>query len=716
MNISDELMQVFQEEAEELIDKIAVQLEALQAASPEQYQDLLNNVSRIVHNLKGASRTVGIDYIEGLSHAMEDALEPCKKDQAALTGERVRTMLEAATVMQLFLDGKGDRSKERELIARLRGGSTPPPPQFEPEGASDKQADAAVEKGEHPAATTGGGPTARVDEGASIRVDTTRFDRVMGFSGELLISHARMAERHRRLDNFLKELQRVAKQLPESAHLFAPLIRDARPLIQEDRKDLLDFGHLTTEINDAMKQVRMVPLKRAEPGWRRIVREAAHQCGKRIELSIHAGDIELDKHVLDLLRDPMMHLLRNAVDHGIESAEDRIARAKPVSGHIYITASVLGAMVELEVGDDGRGIALPKVRESGVAKGIIDADKGASLSDEETMELLFHPGFSTAGSVSELSGRGVGLDVVRSQVEELGGRVVISSSEVGGGTSFVLSVPLSILSTLGLFVRSGGTTYALPAEYVTRTLRVKRTELDRVDGKPVVEIAAADPIRIVWLSELVGASSEETEEMLKVVVLTRSEVQLGLVVEEIEGQQEFVTKALPWNFQGVPGVNGAIIRADGRLAVSIDVPYLFDDVRFAFNPKRRKDDGKTSNTKRKILVVDDSMSSRTLEQTMLQEAGYDVSIAVDGEAAWQLLEKEPFDLVVSDVDMPNLSGLGLVRRVRRSRTLNDLPVILVTGMSSPDDVAAGADAGADEYVVKGTFDQQTLLELVAKYI
>ncbi|MCP4679109.1 MAG: response regulator [Deltaproteobacteria bacterium] len=719
MDSTDELMEVFREEAAELIDKIAVQIESLRNAPPKKHRDIMVVILRVAHNLKGAARVVGVTDIENLAHAVEDALQPLRDNPEALTEERIQEILEGVTVMQLVLEGKeGSVRAANELVERLgsdageqkkettalrREPADPDRPAKEPV-VPDQPAKETADAGH------------RFEEGTSIRVDTARFDRVMDFAGELLVSQARMDSRHRRLDNFYKELQRIVKKAPGTADLLTPLINEIRQLIQEDRKELLDFGHLTAEINDAMKQVRMVPLKKAEPVWRRTIREAAHHLGKQIKATVFTGDIELDKHVLDLLRDPMTHLLRNAADHGIEPPDERVSKGKPRSGQVFIKAGVMGAMVHLEVSDDGRGIDLGKVRDSLIAKEIITAEKNASLSDEDALEYLFIPGFSTATSVSRLSGRGVGLDVVRSQVEELGGSVTISSSSRLGGITFQLSVPLSILSTLGLFVRVNDTTYALPVEYVVRTLRAKHGDIKQVDGKPIVQMSDADPIRIAWLSDLMGSQVKNTSGMLKVVVLSRFDVQLGLVVDAIEGQQEFVIKALPWNFTSVPGVNGAVIREDGRLAISIDVPHLFNTVRFPTGQARRQTRGKLSSTKRRVLVVDDSMASRTMGRNILQEAGYDVTLAADGQEAWELLQKEPFELVVSDVDMPRLDGLGLTRMVRGSDKLRGLPVILVTSLDSPEDIAAGADAGADEYVVKGTFDQNSLLELVTKYI
>jgi chemotaxis protein histidine kinase CheA/CheY-like chemotaxis protein len=679
MNQSDELMSVFRDEAAELIDKIMLRLKALGTTSKiEDRRETLASLLRLVHNLKGASKTVGKNEAAALIHTVEERLQPFRDDAKSIPQKSLEQLVEAVTLVQLMIDGKAKPESQEPSAETVSTGLS--------------------------------------ERDTSIKVDTSRFDRVMGFSGELLVSHARMNARHRKLDRFVKTLQQLAKLSDDNSKLLVPVLKEARQIVQDDRKDLLDFNNLVTEIGDAMKQVRMVPLKRAEPRWRSIVREVAHHCGKQVNLAIYSGNIEIDKHVLDQLGDPMLHLLRNAVDHGVESSEERAAAGKSPAGHILVTASVQGAMVQIEVNDDGRGIDLEKVRTAAVAQGLVTADKSTHLNDEETINLLFHSGFSTAGQVSQISGRGVGLDVVRSQIEELGGSITISSSKVLGGTSFQLSVPLSILLTLGLFVRVGDTSYALPVEYVTRMLRIPSKHVGLVDGKTVIPNGKDDPIRLVWLADLVGNKKKSDHGLLRVLVLSRSDMRLAIAVDEVEEQHEFVIQALPWNFESVPGVNGVIVQADGRLAVSVDVPHLFDQAQLAAGDSLRSADTSSLRATYEVLVVDDSMASRTLGRNILQTGGYAVTVAADGQQAWEIIQKKPFDLVISDVDMPKMNGLELTRKIRADNSTNDLPVILVSGLDSRDDVAAGADAGADEYVVKGTFDQGTLLELVAKYL
>jgi two-component system chemotaxis sensor kinase CheA len=554
---------------------------------------------------------------------------------------------------------------------------------------------------------------------SSIKVNASRFDELMNFSGELMISRARMEERHARLEQLAEMLEKeAARQGHREDDGLATVVRKARSLVQLNVRDMMDFGNLADGITDAMKKVRMVSLGLTEREWREVIRKAAHTADKEVVVSISTGTIELDKRVLDELRDPMMHLLRNAVDHGIESRIERLEAGKPESGRIEIEASVQGAMVQIQVRDDGAGIDLAKIRKVAIDSGLVDRNDIDLLEDDALYDFLFHPGFTTAREVSALSGRGVGLDVVRTRIEAFGGQVRVYSPPGNRGTTFVISVPLSVLSTVGLYVGSGNTTYALPLDYVLRTVRVREGEIAQMDGQPVLTQAGFDPIRLARLSDLVKMPGEPLEKPDKVIVLSRSNLLLGVMVDHIEGHYEFVTQSMPWNLIHSPGINGASPRPDGSVVVVLDVPYLFDQACTVTKKSVLKSvrPSLTSSRTKRVLVVDDSLTSRTLEKNILLEAGYQVDVAADGEAGWKRLKQESYDLLVSDVDMPRLNGFELTRHVRSEKQLRDLPVILVTCKNKPEDRAAGAAAGADEFVVKGTFDQQSLLEIISKYL
>lgn len=699
----NELLDVFREEAQALLDKLASLTKKMLSLRGEDLDKNLQLLSMATHNLKGAATTADFNDIVNISHAIEDILDKWKEDSNQITAEKVDSVLEAITVMHLSLAGENIQHRLEAIFQQLGG-------RILKESYNRKNQQGEAERSQSEAnkeKSTG-------EKIENIRVDTSRLDRLMGFAGVLLESEARMEAHNARWKGFVKELQKYVKQDGKRAEVLEPFLLEARYLLQKDRNDLLDFSHLVQEISDAMKQMRMVPLKNAESLWHKIVREAAYLSQKRVELQVSVGEIEIDKQVLEQLRDPLMHLLRNAVDHGIETDEIRVKQGKPPQGQVQIRAQVQGARLQFEISDDGKGINLEEVYESAVAKGLLNS--GDKNNQEKILDVLFDPGFSTTQNLTSLSGRGVGLTVVRSQVENLGGHVAIDPCPSTGGTTFLLAVPLSILSSLGLMVRMGETVYALPLEYVFQTLRVSTDDIEYVDGKPLVHRGHAHPLRLAWLAEIVGIKPSNNTKMLPVVVLQRSDVQMALIVDEVIGKSEFVTQALPWNFIDIPGVNGAVIQADGSVAISLDVPFLFNSARTSGKEPEPLQTTEPQGLIKNILVVDDSMASITLGRTFLEAAGYTVSTAIDGMQAWKMLQEQDFDLVVSDVNMPNMNGLELTSRIRQNSKYKDLPVILVTSKAQPEDIDAGASAGADEYVIKGTFDQQNLVELVSKYL
>ena len=693
-----ELLQVFREESGEICDQLALALEGIDGAEEAEALDLIAGAMRLSHNLKGAAATVGHCGVETLAHSIENTLVVLKSEPSCGSAEMIGLNLEAVTTIQQLLDEQDVSNRVTDILARLARIT----PRLEGGGAVDLQQQ------------NGSKRRAKANGEESVRVPTSRLDRLMSFSGELLISHSRMGARHRRLAELYKRMRARAKQSPELNRALADLVKEAAPLLNQDRNDLHEFRHLTTGLSEAMRRVRMVPLRQLEGVWRRTVREAAQLTGKPVELEIEVGQVELDKHALDHLREPMVHLLRNAVAHGIETAADRDHKDKQRSGRIRIRAALTGPYVDLEVSDDGRGFQAHLVRDKAVQSGALSVQQADELSEQEVIDLVFASGLSTAGQVTTLSGRGVGLEVVREKVRAIGGSVIASASIDLGGASVVMSVPLSLLSSNGLQVQCGETIYALPVESVVRTMRLPARELKRVDGQPVCDIPGEGPVRLVFLSALLGSRANPGTHWSQVVVIARGELRLGLVVDEILGQEEYVTQALPWNLRGATGTHGAMIRADGSVGIALDVPCLFALARQSrVNPDRG---GRPVAVSKRILVADDSLTARTLERNMLQSAGFDVEVTVDGKQAWQFLNEQSFDLVVTDVQMPEVDGLELVRRIRSATALRDLPVIVVSRLSSTEDREAAAQAGADEYLVKGTFEQSSLLGLVSKYL
>ena len=694
-----QLVAIFRAEAAEVLDELAQAIESLSLCRGQELHEVVDHCTRLAHNIKGASVIVESDEIAGLAHALEDALTPFRKIDTPPAPQDVELMLQGVTFMQGLAEDEGSTEDASDLASRLSGlGESP------------------GEGGPAVAPTSGAARATATPKVATIRVETDRLDGMMAHVGELLVTRARMAMRTQDFRHFHDDLVALAEETePSERGRWDSLVDRLDGLVRAERRELLDFGHLASEIGASMKRVRMMPLRMAGAAWRRTVRQAAQRLDKKVRLTIDVDEIELDKLVLDKIREPIAHLLRNAVDHGIDTPDERRERGLPEVGEVLVRAAMRGASVDLEISDDGRGVDPRRIGEAAVEHGLCSFQEMERMGEDQLVAYLLDSGLSTADGVSQVSGRGVGMDVVRRAIDDLGGRIGIVPHGSLGGATFVLTLPISLLSTRGLLARAGMHVYALPIKAIERTLRIATDTVQQVDGTPTVQLDDGEPLRLSWLCELMDGWRGKATQLLRVVVVVRHRQRLGVVVDEVLTEEEYVVKKLPWNLKSVPGVNGGIILADGSLAVAVDVEHLFGAAAGARGAVRTETVSAGAAAPR-VLVVDDSMTTRTLERNMLAAAGYDTTVAVDGIEAWGTLREQDFDLLVTDVRMPGMDGFELTKKVRSDARLKELPVILVTSLDQPEDVARGASAGADEYVVKGKYDQKRLIEAVARLL
>jgi two-component system chemotaxis sensor kinase CheA len=697
-----EMQAVVCEELAGSLDELLELLEELEQGTQSK-AEVVRRAFRIFHNAKGALRLGGFPEPEIVAHLVEDRLSELRSHGGTPSPEFVALMRDALAAALRAAEASGDDPELRSLVERLQsiGAVASRAPSLAPVRASS----APARSGPEPQRALA------VETRDAVRVDAARLDRLMGLGSEYLAQHARQAERKTALRGFADRLLALSRTQPSLRSVLSPLSSEFEALVRAEERELRRVSQLTADFDFAMREVRMQPLAVVAAQLRRVVSETSRELGKSAHLTLSLGNVELDRQVIDALREPLAHLLRNALDHGLERPEERERAGKPPRGEIQVSARVRGAAVEIEVSDDGRGIDPGRVLTRALELELVpneDAARDPAFIDS----MLFAPGFSTARTVTNVSGRGVGLDVVRSRVTELGGQVgVVPRAQ---GACFNLSVPTSMVSLRGLAVDAGKGTFVIPSTQVQRTLRVKTEQVKSAEGSAVITTPEGDPLRLRWLSAAMGQPRGDDPRMLNVVVVADGVHRHGLVVDEIQGDTSFVIKRLPWNVRRTPGVIGATHQGDASLALVVDVTHLFrvqsgngDDRRVQAAPRRAA---------RRILVADDSLTSRTLERNILTGAGYEVEVVVDGDAALRALENGTFDLVVSDVQMPGLDGIALTRRIRATSRLSHLPVILVTSLDRPEDVAEGARAGANEYIVKGRFDQRALLEAVSRLI
>jgi two-component system, chemotaxis family, sensor kinase CheA len=461
-------------------------------------------------------------------------------------------------------------------------------------------------------------------------------------------------------------------------------------------------------LDEEVRRARTLPFAEACAGLERSARDLAFAAGKRVRLEVHGGALELDRSLLQSLREPLLHLVRNAVAHGLESPSARREAGKPEEGLVTLTARLLGGRVQVVVEDDGRGLDLESIRERARARGL------PVMEDAGDVRLIFFSGLSTAESVTAVSGRGVGLDVVRSQVEALRGSVEVSF-EPGRGTRFAVDVPLTLSTLRVLLVTAGGQSFAVEGENVARLLRLVARDVRVVEGRQTWATPQA-LVPLATLATVLGLPASAPRSRPSAMVLASGEQRAVLVVDEVVAEQEVLIRGLGPRIRRARHVSGVAVLPDGRMAPLLNAASLVRAAEGRTTPVGLFPAPVEKKARRRVLLADDSMTTRTLEQSILEAAGYDVLACVDGQEAWERLQAEGADAVVSDVEMPRMDGFALTEAVRGSPRFGRLPVVLVTARSKPEDQARGLQVGASAYLVKSAFDQTHLLETLRQLL
>ncbi len=776
------LMATFVAELDEHVRSLERDLLVLEkGAEGETRRQLFEVMFRTAHSMKGAAGSVGVAPVEAAAHLSEEVLSAARDGRLAIDGDffgallpvvdaigdagrRLRDgpeiaggPLEAALRRMAGLIGDRGRLAAMAPAAPPKPVAPPPPPvtppMAPPAPPTPPPPAAETRPAPTPAASTPPAPTpppASSAEpaapgggwGAVVRVPAEKLDALMAQSGELLLVRHRAEARHqdalalldqvgawqrewRRLEFGLTTLMKregtgasvLRSQFDQAIgrhrEAFWRLERGMQRLsadLQGDRR-LLD--QVAGPIDHEIRRVRMLPFAEACEGLDRAARDVAAAGAKNVELVIEGHDIELDRSVLDGLKDGLLHLVRNAVDHGIEQVEERAVAGKPRLARVTISARRNGARVEVRVADDGRGLDLARIRAKLERQGMAVPEDPASLA-----RAIFTPGFSTASVVTAVSGRGVGLDVVKNAVEAMRGTVDIDSTP-GRGTTFILTVPLTLTSVRALLAAVGGRVFAIEAEQVLRVLRVAVDDLHAVEGRDML-LVDDRPVPVSRLVEVleVNEPTAPPGAMLTVVVLEVRGRRVAVVVDEVQAEREIVIRTLGRRLRRVAHVGGATILPDGQVGLVLNAAELVQRAMQGARAGRLAADAAPAaeGAARRLLVVDDSVTIRTLVKSILEAAGYDVMAAPDGAEAWAMLLEKGADLVVSDVEMPRMDGFTLTETIRASPRFRRLPVILVTAMESEADKARGLAAGADAYRVKSGFDQSDLLATIRQLL
>ena len=724
----------------------------------------LEALMRAAHSLKGAARMMDVDAGVKLAHAMENCFVAAQKGELILQAPQIDLLLKGVDQLIAISRQETDDTLLAQVCEQIRNieirnGANIEQPATGlsmsaadvPQTVSDNHLAAANEaekpatpideqSGGHPSATPTAAPaTAAAGGDEAVRVSADSLNRLVGLAGEVQVESRwlhpfaealvqikhRQTELIRLLDRFNDNLYAAGGD-EYSKTLAAEIQTKAnrcRHLLSDRFVELDDFDRrihsLGNRLHSEVIASRMRPFANVTRGFPRMVRDVARQLGKQVELKIDGLNTQVDRDILNRIEAPLNHLLRNALDHGIETPAERRQTGKPETATLKLTAVHNAGMLSLHVQDDGRGVDLEKLRARIVSNGMVSEAMATDLSETELLEFLFLPGFSTREQVTEISGRGVGLDVVHSTVHQMRD-VVRATSEPGKGTDFHLQLPLTLSIIRALLVEIGGEPYAIPLARIDHTVKLDTVLLESLEGRQYFTLGNQH-IGLVFASQVLGCEARtERSGTLPVVVLGERLQRSGLVVDRFVGERNLVVHPLDPRLGKVQDISAASLLEDGAPCLIIDVDDMLRSIDILIaggrlNRIEDKPDNRETRGKR-ILVVDDSITVREVERNMLATRGYKVDVAVDGMDGWNAIRMEDYDLVISDIDMPRMNGFEFVQLIKQDERLAGTPVMIVSYKDREEDRERGLQVGADYYLTKGSFHDETLIEAVVDLI
>jgi two-component system, chemotaxis family, sensor kinase CheA len=753
------LLVTFKVEAQEHIETIASGLVELEQAPTEARQkSVLDTIFRSAHSLKGAARAVNVTDIEAVCQSLESVFASLKRREITPTPELfdlLHRSVDSLGQLLALIDSPASaapaRSRASDMVRALKDVLAGKPSVNLPLPAETPV--------EIPISseTIHAGEEEKRNVAGTVRVSTSKLDAVLLQAEEMLsakqagaqrvaklrhVCHApaewkkkwsRVRPDLRSLQHSLQnkeerngrgangpQLERLMEFLEWSGDFIETLETNLGELAQTAAHDQRAVASMVDNLLDEMQKVVMQPFSTLLDIFPRLARELSREQGKEIELSIQGSDIEIDRRILEEMKDPLIHLARNCVDHGIETPAERTRNGKAARGTITLSVSAKnGSNVELLISDDGRGIHAEKVKAAAGKMRLLSPEKAESLSDKDALPFIFQSGVSTSPIITDISGRGLGLAIVKEKVEKLNGALSVETVP-GKGTSFRIILPLTLARFHGVTVRVGEHLFVLPTSHVERVARVRRDEVKTVGNRETISlggqaVALARLHAVLGVEEKTGADAPP--DIFPVIVLTSANRRIAFQVDEILHEQEVLVKTLGRQLVRVRNIAGATVLGTGKVVPILNVPDLLHFAVQSSDAAMRAPSAvaEAADVKQKsILVAEDSITSRTLLKNILESAGYRVETSVDGVDAFTKLKSGKFDLVVSDVDMPRMNGFGLTAKIRGDKRYADLPVILVTALDSREDREHGIDVGASAYIVKSSFDQSNLLEIIRR--
>lgn len=746
------LLATFKAEALEHVVTMSACLGELERLPPIEVQmEIVETIFREAHSLKGAARAVNIPEVESVCQALEDIFAQWKVRRINQSRELFDTLYLAidtvrAAVSSMEIDGHGVPPQQlSSLVTELERLSSGGPPvasfemKYDPRAADDYPPGPVETMPERlsPGALKARPETDQVpfrgaqlkDLTETVRIPVERLGSLLAEAEEMLPFKSAASIQAARASELLAMAEGLRSELARAARAGAPagvqelfsridkrvnsLEAAARSLSKSARAHSRGLGRMIDSLLEDTKKTMLLPFSRVLEAFPMLVRDISRKKGKEAELVLTGEALEIDRRILEEIKDPLIHLVRNCVDHGIERPSEREAAGKPRKGLITISvAHADGNTAAIKVVDDGCGIDTERVKAAAVKSNIISPEDAEGIGPQEALSLIFFSGLSTSPIITDLSGRGLGLAIVREKVEGLGGSIAVESSKAG--TAFSMLLPLTVATFRGILVGAGNQSFIVPVAGVDRTLRVKKAQLGRAENRETVTIGG-EPFSFAWLASVLGlAGKSDCGEQIPVLILSAGGRKIVFGVDEIFGEEDVLVKGLGPQLKKVRNISGAAVLGTGRPVPIINIPDLLRSAAAAGGGPARAAEPRVEVKKRSVLVAEDSITSRMLLKNILEAAGYDVMTAVDGVDAWTLVKTEKFDIIVSDVEMPRMDGFELTARLRADKELEEIPVVLVTALETREDRERGIESGANAYMIKSSFNQNNLLEIIKR--
>ena len=683
------LQETFQAELHEVHQSLIDDLLALEKIkSKDALEDILKQLFRYSHNIKGAAASASVKSVAVMAHRLEDLFTEWRNTHHFPDKKQISSCLSVVDNLLLALNMEyAGKSVDVDLyLAPLIGGKS-----------ILKKMD-------------------KVADGEYIKLPLARIEHVSAKANEFIIYQLKLANWFKEIEHLLKEHGPINDEQVELSSIIKKLA-----MISNDHGSFLgEFARAVQGLQDELKAMRMLPVSTLLTPLVRTVRDLASTLAKSVDLQVEGGEIELDKTILDAIKDPLQHLIRNAIDHGVESDLKRKKLGKPIPAELSIRMSQRSGKIELMVSDDGQGIDREKIKKQVVSKGFYKKDEVDQWDDRQLLDCIFISGFSMQNKITEISGRGVGLDVVKTNIEKIKGTIHVETKQ-GHGSSFILSLPLTLATTRGVFFKLAEHIFMLPTLALTALYAINASDLTLVDNQYVF-IVENKPVSVKMMHGILKTESASpaincTYYGLFVEHLAQRCV---FLVDAIMDEHDCVIKPLPHPYTQLEQYIGVTLTGDRELVLVLDPHKLMNlsqlDDHACFNQPADSTRAAVKVIKKRVLIVDDSLTARALCTNALEAVGYEAINAINGKRAWELIQKDAFDCVITDILMPELDGFTLTQRIKQHEKYKHIPVIIVSLLDSTEDKQRGLEAGANAFIVKSEFDTHALIDIMASLV